>query len=158
MKRIYDRNSKIDFGMYRGYVLGIVYVFDPSYIDWCINNINGFHISDLDKLKDFGVINENIDWHYRLIGDPELIPGIDTFDTFKKLTESTLLGDKKYIFSEKSLIKNKENSNYINQDLKDNNHTYDESSYHKYGEYNGYDDDTIDSAFDGDPTNTWNVD
>jgi hypothetical protein len=31
-------------------------------------------------------------------------------------------------------------------------------SYDKYGGYNGYDDDTIDSAFDGDPMNTWNVD
>jgi hypothetical protein len=33
-----------------------------------------------------------------------------------------------------------------------------ESSYEKYGGYNGYDDDTIDDAFEGDPENTWNVD
>lgn len=32
------------------------------------------------------------------------------------------------------------------------------SSYSKYGGYNGYDDDTIDSAFEGDPEATWNVD
>ena len=32
------------------------------------------------------------------------------------------------------------------------------SNYEKYGGYNGYDDDAIDSAFEGDPTNTWNVD
>jgi hypothetical protein len=33
-----------------------------------------------------------------------------------------------------------------------------QSSYEKYGGYNGYDDDAIDYAFEGDPSNTWNVD
>lgn len=33
-----------------------------------------------------------------------------------------------------------------------------EPSYDRYGGYNGYDDDTIDDAFDGDPDATWNVD
>ncbi len=33
-----------------------------------------------------------------------------------------------------------------------------ERSYEKYGGYNGYDDDTIDDAFDGYPEATWNVD
>lgn len=31
-------------------------------------------------------------------------------------------------------------------------------SYDEYGGYNGYDDYTIDSAFDGDPEATWNID
>jgi len=31
-------------------------------------------------------------------------------------------------------------------------------SYDKYGGYNGYDDFTIDSAFEGDPDATWNID
>jgi hypothetical protein len=42
---------------------------------------------------------------------------------------------------------------------------YDDYSYHEggrsyeeYGGYNGYDDDTIDDAFDGYPEATWNVD
>lgn len=34
----------------------------------------------------------------------------------------------------------------------------DEPSYSKYGGYNGYDDDTIDSAFEGIPEATWNID
>ena len=34
----------------------------------------------------------------------------------------------------------------------------DSSSYSKYGGYNGYDDNTIDSAFDGMPEATWNID
>lgn len=32
------------------------------------------------------------------------------------------------------------------------------TSYEKYGGYNGYSDDVIDDAFEGDPSNTWNVD
>lgn len=32
------------------------------------------------------------------------------------------------------------------------------SSYEKYGGYNGWSDDVIDDAFEGDPENTWNVD
>lgn len=44
-----------------------------------------------------------------------------------------------------------------NFDMEPDNYGY-ESSYEKYGGYNGYDDDTIDSAFEGDPSNTWNVD
>jgi len=32
------------------------------------------------------------------------------------------------------------------------------SSGEKYGWYNGYSDDAIDDAFEGDPENTWNVD
>ena len=43
-------------------------------------------------------------------------------------------------------------SDYDDDDDSDN------SRYSKYGGYNGYDDDTIDSAFEGDPTATWNVD
>jgi hypothetical protein len=37
---------------------------------------------------------------------------------------------------------------------------YDDNSpsYDKYGGAYGYDDDTIDSAFDGDPENYWNID
>lgn len=32
------------------------------------------------------------------------------------------------------------------------------SSTEKYGGYNGWSDDAIDDAFEGDPMNTWNVD
>ena len=31
-------------------------------------------------------------------------------------------------------------------------------SYNKYGGYNGYDDQTIDDVFGGDPSATWNID
>ena len=34
----------------------------------------------------------------------------------------------------------------------------DSPSYSKYGGYNGWDDNTIDEAFDGNPELTWNID
>jgi hypothetical protein len=45
------------------------------------------------------------------------------------------------------------------QDNDDNDDDDDYSpSYEKYGGAYGYDDDTIDSAFEGDPENYWNID
>ena len=110
MKGIYNKNSKLDFGMYKGYDLGIVYVFDPSYINWCINNIDRFHISDLNELKELGVINQKLDWQYKMIGDPSLIPNIDIFGTFQELIENIDLGNKKYTFSDETLEKNSNKS------------------------------------------------
>lgn len=34
----------------------------------------------------------------------------------------------------------------------------DDLHYEQYGGYNGWSDEAINSAFDGDPSNTWNVD
>jgi len=56
--------------------------------------------------------------------------------------------------------------NYSNSEPAYYNHDYDNyddsegygSSYEKYGGYNGWSDDAIDDAFEGDPMNTWNVD
>ncbi len=103
MKGYYNKDSKLDFGMYKGYELGIVFVFDPSYIEWCINNIDNFFISDLNELMQYSVYNEELDCRYRMIGDPSLIPYIDVFDTFQELLENVDLGDKKYEFSDESI-------------------------------------------------------
>ena len=40
----------------------------------------------------------------------------------------------------------------------DNNQFDDDDPYRKYGGYNGWDDNTIDEAFDGNPELTWNID
>lgn len=114
--------------MYQGYELGIVYIFDPAYIDWCINNIDRFYISDLEELKEIGVINESLDWQYRMIGDPSLIPNIDIFETFQEFTENVELGDRKYIFNEETLKINDSKKNSYNS-----NQGYDEEE-----EYGGY--------------------
>lgn len=108
MKRRYSSNTALDFGMYKGYDLGLVYVFDPSYIEWCINNIDEFCITDLEELLQISVLNKNVDWQVRLIGDPSFIPYIDIFSNFKELIENLDLGEEKYSFSEEALRKNNE--------------------------------------------------
>jgi len=110
MKGYYNKNSILDFGMYKGYELGIVYVFDPCYIDWRINTIDKFYITDLSELKRYGILNENLEWQYRMIGDPSLIPNIDIFDNFQELIVHVDLGDKKYQFSNETLKKNEDKS------------------------------------------------
>lgn len=53
--------------------------------------------------------------------------------------------------------KMKNESNYSNQRYSGDD-DYDGPSYEKYNGYNGWDDNTIDNAFEGDPEATWNVD
>jgi len=51
-------------------------------------------------------------------------------------------------------------SSWENEQQQDDYDDYDDysPSYEKYGGAYGYDDDTIDSAFEGDPENYWNID
>ena len=53
------------------------------------------------------------------------------------------------------VVEDFENPEPKDEDVSDG---YANPSYSQYGGYNGYDDDTIDSAFEGDPEATWNVD
>lgn len=48
---------------------------------------------------------------------------------------------------EKKETQNDDSGNYENR-----------GSYEEHGGYNGWDDETINTAFDGDPEATWNVD
>jgi len=91
----YNKNSKLNFGKYKGYVLGMVYVFDPSYIEWCIKNIIGFCITDLDELVQISVMDEFPSWKYP---DPSMIPGLNIFDTFQEFIDNYKLGDEKFTF------------------------------------------------------------
>lgn len=51
-----------------------------------------------------------------------------------------------------------ENDSYYEEDYNEYENEPGWGSYEKYGGYNGYDDFTIDSAFEGDPEATWNID
>lgn len=109
MKKTYDVHTPLDFGMYKGYDLGVVYVFDPRYIEWCILNIDKFCVENIEGLQDLGIINSNLNWQYRMIGDPIIIPHIDVFESFEDLLLHVNLSDKeKYIFSDELIEKNKE--------------------------------------------------
>lgn len=102
----YRKDSKLDFGLYKGIELGIVYAFDPGYIDWCINNIPQFYIEDIEDLISYGVINQDMDWQYRAVGEQSFIPNIDAFDTFEELVETMALSERKSFFSRDTVEKN----------------------------------------------------
>ncbi|MCO5275251.1 MAG: hypothetical protein M9900_10065 [Flavobacteriales bacterium] len=176
----YNRNTKLDFGMYQGYELGVVYVFDPWYIDWCINNINKFYISDLNELKEFSVLGEHKDLTMvRMVGEPSANPYIDVFGSFQELIDEVILGDVKHIFSDSTIQKNESKSylssnGSINDDFDSNHEPYhrhfegisdwDEemygSSYYKYGggPTGDLSDDFIDDVLGGNPSAYWNID
>lgn len=63
-------------------------------------------------------------------------------------------GNTVYVFNRSGEIV----SNHYLEKESDSNWAGNSSSYSKYGGYNGFDDQTIDEAFDGNPELTWNVD
>jgi len=124
MNRYYEKNTKIDFGMYKGYELGVVFLFDPRYIDWCINNIDDFCVGELANLANHYVINIEVDSRIRLINEPHLIEGIDLFDTFDEFIQNYGFEDMKYSFSEETLKINRNNERLYAED--DIDYDYDE--------------------------------
>ena len=139
-RRIYNKRSVLDFGMFKGYQLGVVYLFDPAYIDWCINNVDDFYIPDLDELKEIGVYNKSIDWQYKLIGDPSLIPNIDVFTTFDEYIENVAPGQNKYPFSDETIKLNYSRASlYGDYDRMENNIENDEDEWdYDYNDYDSY--------------------
>lgn len=90
---------------------------------------------------------ENIDFDPKGLGNTEN-PKEENNSEFSELSNSVEEEDDEYIEDE-------EDFNTLNED--DNYDNYGKSS-EKYGWYNGWSDDVIDDAFEGDPENTWNVD
>jgi len=151
---IYNKSSKLDFGLYKGYELGIVYVFDPSYIEWCIKNLDYFYVDGLEELQSLGTFyNKTRSINAHKYGEPLAIPGLDAFPTFQDFIDSNLAPRNLYNFKKETIELNANKQNIKNQ-----NSSHHSSSYEEHGGYNGYDDDTINNAFEGDAESTWNVD
>ncbi len=81
-----NRSSKMGFGMYSRYTIGIVYAFDPEYIEWCIANLDSFYVSDLEELLQFKVQKNTSGYEvHRDYGVPDLNYMIDVFDYIEEL-------------------------------------------------------------------------
>lgn len=102
----------------------------------------------------WGMIDDGGNIVNKCVNNEELvIPSIDSKpivaeDTMEYREPSVLLRD---------CIPEKKTS-YSDDYYYDNNEDDYDDGYSKYGGYNGYDDDTIDSAFEGNPELTWNID
>lgn len=147
-------DTLFDFGCHKGETLSDVISREPSYINWCANNIPEFYISDKTILEiknvfpDFIMSKDFLDRvgdNYERIQTKEERLIEDYFNRFIPYS---------YIVYEDSL-----DFDYVEDYMEEE----DERTYERYaGSYAqdvmGYSDEDIDTIFDGDPDAYWNID
>lgn len=131
--RFYDLNSTFTFGKFKGKTLNEVIEIQPSYIDWCAINLGHFCIAyeDMKKIRKFAP-----DFRMSKEGQQSIIEKITEWD--------------------KDRLDEEENEQ--NAKMESDKADYDDGIRSKYNGAYGYSDDAIDSAFEGDPENYWNID
>lgn len=106
MKR-YNKYSVFNFGMYKGYEVGLIFVVDPGYIEWCIDEITGFCITDLNELLEVGFVSQKEDqWTVRMVGEPEHNIHLDVYDSYDHIIEEVVISKDFYYFSDDAIKKN----------------------------------------------------
>lgn len=58
---IYGQNSKLKFGKLNGKTISEIYKVEPTYLEWCINNINGFAI---EQKTIYYLTNLSVDFNF----------------------------------------------------------------------------------------------
>lgn len=134
-----DISSRFDFGKHEGLPLFYVLMIDPSYVYWCVNNIECFFISEtcLTQIR-------------------EMFPKFIVVESFM----DHVVGD-----SEDDCLSEDDDCYYDDYDSYDYISQFDDEgpTYERYcGSYAqdemGYSDDEIDTIFEGDPDAYWNID
>lgn len=108
--RICNKYTKFDFGKYKGYEVGLVFLTNPGYIHWCLFEIDGFYISDLDELVKNGIRPGSDAYNYEAaIGaiGIEANEDIDVFKTYDEFIEGCSIRVR-YKFSDIIIKKNNE--------------------------------------------------
>jgi len=134
----YQINTIFRFGKHKGKTLLLVAKEDPGYLNWCAETLDNFHMT------------------------------AETLSTLKSHVPILLFTP---LAMQRMVLHDVINPSNHNHDVHDDDDHWDDdeedyydpmddygSSYVKYGGYNGFSDDAIDDAFDGDPMATWNVD
>jgi hypothetical protein len=91
MRRTYNGHSILDFGFYKGKHLGLVFMADQNYINWCFDNIDGFTITDLielNRLREKVLVLKLEIWQIKSIGDPDLVPIFNMFKNFQEFLDA----------------------------------------------------------------------
>ncbi|PZX09659.1 hypothetical protein LX69_03532 [Breznakibacter xylanolyticus] len=167
--QVYHLNTSLNFGKHAGKtIVDLLESGESRYIGYLIfNNIKRFilHPDTIKKLNLQGFFDDMPISCYCNGG----MLSTNQFEGFSKSDILESLNNKyqEYIFNPQKYEEsvNHEIQDYYNKqnhleksELNDSNADYNsESRFEKYGGYNGYSDDTIDDAFEGDPLNTWNV-
>jgi hypothetical protein len=184
---LYNSLSVFGFGKHKGIPVWAVAVSYPSYIDWCLKTIEDFAITDLERLENLPLIrvDQNSEESKALAAQlkvemdkrPELYKSIipEPYDITEYLKEKGYRFYLRYfkpfltIYHTYSIDTKEENAKCA-KELKSELDRLESDSYHeeknydqerKFEKYNGaygFDDETIDNAFEGDPENYWNID
>lgn len=146
-------DTELWFGRRKGEDIFLVLIRDFEYIVYCHHYLPNFRI-DPDEAEHLGialwtqnVYMKHLDDYDNLPKEKDLLNRLGITDWNKEFGELNYVPDEVY-------------EELNNNDIESNNDFYDDfhKSYLKYNDYNDWDDDTIDSAFEGNPTNSWNVD
>ncbi|REC40200.1 hypothetical protein DRF69_19690 [Chryseobacterium sp. 5_R23647] len=152
---------------------------DINYLDWAIKNVEKFtiapHLLRIEKLKFLSKITVSRLNSTIFEFAPNLIDYNLNFSN-ETLALNNIKFEKKYGVSYDENLNNyffdlniksnfekfgyylDENFEEVYEDFDDGDYEYDRRSYSEYNGAYGFDDDTINSAFEGDPENYWNID
>jgi hypothetical protein len=127
---------------------------DPSYIEYCLNNWENFYISSADLIN----LQKHNKPHNIQFDICEIYSNVLKYKV--KFTEF------EFSFRQSTIIENERKYELIREKVVDQDFPhfegYDSTEGRGgYDEFNGafgYDDDTINDAFEGDPSNYWNID
>ncbi|MCB0781486.1 MAG: hypothetical protein KDB87_20050 [Flavobacteriales bacterium] len=91
--RVYKINDKFDFGQFKGYTIGIVYLFAPDYIEWCLLNTS-MAVAELNELESFQVTSKRRNYPTYVIGVPSInFPQIDAYSTLEEVYRNHAIRD-----------------------------------------------------------------
>jgi hypothetical protein len=119
---------------------------DPDYIFWCLSNHDGFCLSEADVAQ-LETLECNAFWGLQF---QQITPNLFSY------TVSCVKGRRAISDVVKGKNLRKYDAAFYHGSAMDD--YYEDRSYSKYGGAHGFDDDTIGTAFEGDPDNCWNVD
>ena len=96
----FDKNTILNFGLYKNYEVGIVYAFDFKYLEWCIFNIDEFYINDIEELMDIGVYRDSQEYQdARDMQFPEYYKFIVEFKSIQQLDKTLGILNPQFRFS-----------------------------------------------------------
>lgn len=128
--------------------------FKGNFAAICIGGEKDYNSYRLIKGGKWGVIDNTGKIIKECVCDEEEVLKEKECDYNETDNEKTFIGPS--VILSDSIPEPKERNSYDYYDsYRDD---YDEGPHSKYGGYNGWDDDTIDEAFDGNPELTWNID
>ena len=107
-------NTPLNFGRWKGYELGIVFLFDPQYVEWCIKNVQDFAVLDIEQLESCGTFPDQKRFKetYALTNDPSLINyWIDEWESIQQYAKVMGWSDRSFRFRDSTKKLNNEKLN-----------------------------------------------